>query len=188
MSKYLQFRMTTESNPFFSLRVPEVAACLSFKDLSQLLLHLLQRIDAFRCYSIAFGFTNKEGYASPVCNWTGKSCRFCGIQIFYLVRGYTQSLALLWLCFVSTLYGHRNETSHTSNIRIFLAIVMPAHSRSGQKCSYPILLGCCCLQFSKQFYTVKVSYLCTKPADCCYKKFTIEVQNIYFPSLWQWKY
>lgn len=146
-----------------------------FKDLSQLLLNLLWRSDAPRCCSAAFGVTNKEGDASPICNWTGKSCRVYGAQVFYLVSSYTQSLALLWLCFVSTLYGHRNEASHISDIRIFLAIVMPAHSRRDPKCSNLILLGCCCLQFSKQFYIVEVSYLCTKPADCCYKKFTMEV-------------
>lgn len=148
----------------------------------------LLRIDAPRCYSATFGVTNKEGDASPICDWTGKSCRVYGTQVFCPVSSYTGSLALLWLCFVSTLYGHRNETSHTSNIRTFLAFVTPAHSRRDQKCSNLILLGCCCLQFSKQFYIVKVSYLCTKPVDCCYKKFTMEVQSIFCPSLWQWKY
>lgn len=68
-----------------------------------------------------------------------------------------------------TLYEHRNQTSQTSNTRIFLAIVMPAHSRNGQKCSNLNILGCCFLQYFKQFYIVKVSYFCTKPADFCYK-------------------
>lgn len=81
---------------------------------------------------------------------------------YFLVSSYTCSLALLWLCFVSTLYGHGNETSHifkyqnisnkdswllilhfTSDTAAFFPdTVMPACSRSSQKCSNLILLGC----------------------------------------------
>lgn len=69
-----------------------------FKDLSQLLLHLLQRTDAPRSYSAAFGVTNK-GDASPICNWRAKTCRVYGTQVFYLESSYTWNLALFWLCF-----------------------------------------------------------------------------------------
>lgn len=167
------FSMTTESNPFFSLCAPRVAACLTLQGSFSTPLVLASEDWCaqvlFRCF-----WSYKERRRC-VSNLDRKSHRVYGTQVFYLVSSCMWSLALLSLCFVSMLYAHRNETSCTSNIRIFLAIVMPADSRRDQKCSNLILLGCCFLQFSKQFYIVKVSYLCTKPADCCCKEFALEV-------------
>lgn len=104
--------------------------------------------------------TGKEWDASPVCNWARKGS---GIYVlkYFLVSSYTCSLALLWLCFLSVFYRHRNETSHilkhqhissqhswllilhfTSNAAAFFPAAVMSLSRISQKCSNFVLLGC----------------------------------------------
>lgn len=102
----------------------------------------------------------KEWDASPICNWARKGNGIYALR-YFLVSSYTCSLALLWLCFVSILYGHRNETSHilkhqhvsswhsrllilhfTSNVAAFFPATVMSANRISQKRNNLLLLGC----------------------------------------------
>ena len=111
--KYRCFGMMTYSNPFYILHVLEAAACLT---LQGSLSTPPSRSSEDRCTQMLFSCIFQELRVKNEMHLQSvtEQERAVGSMAlrYFLVSSYTCSLALLWLCFVSTLYGHRNETSH----------------------------------------------------------------------------